>query len=106
MQVEKLTNQVRFIQMIIKKELNVSGRKKKDILQDLTAKGFKTFAKVAKVAAAGDAEPEENGAEDEDKADNTEASGFDYLLHVSHYFRPHLIIRCKFTVLLQRKWRD
>ena len=53
LQLEKLTNQVKFVQMIIKKELNVSGRKKAEIIRDLKSKGFKAFPKVAKVEAEG-----------------------------------------------------
>ena len=53
--------------MIIKRELNVSNRKKADIVADLRQKGFRPFPKVSKAKAAGenaeveDAEEEDSG---------------------------------------------
>lgn len=76
LQLEKLTNQVKFVQMIIKKELNVSGRKKAEIIRDLKSKGFKAFPKVAKVEAEGETEEAE-----EDVVDTSD-NGYDYLLGV------------------------
>ena len=78
-QLDKLTNQVKFVQMIIKKELVVSGRKKLDIIRDLKSKGFKSFPKVAKpVVEDENSEAVEDEAEIEDASDN----GYDYLLSV------------------------
>ena len=83
MQLDKLTNQVRFIQMIIKKELLVSGRKKQDIVRDLKTKGFTTFAKEGKAAGITEVEAEENAAEeDEDNSVVPGDAGYDYLLNV------------------------
>ena len=80
-QLDKLTNQVKFVQMIIKKELVVSGRKKLDIIRDLKIKGFKAFPKVAKpVVEEDNTEAAEEEAEVEDTSDN----GYDYLLTVLH----------------------
>ena len=79
LQLEKLKNQVRFVQMIIKKELVVSGRKKLDIIRDLKAKSFKSFPKVAKpVVEEENAEEVDEEAEVEDTSNN----GYDYLLTV------------------------
>jgi DNA topoisomerase II len=64
--------------MIIKKELNVSGRKKAEIIRDLKSKGFKAFPKVAKPAVEGEVE----GAEDEENVEDTSDNGYDYLLGV------------------------
>ena len=81
MQLDKLTNQVRFIQMIIKKELVISGRKKQDIVRDLKAKGFRTFEKAAKVVS--NTEAEENAPEEEeDNEVSAGETGYDYLLQV------------------------
>jgi DNA topoisomerase II len=74
-----LTNQVKFVQMIIKKELIVSGRKKLDLIRDLKAKGFKAFPKVAKPTVQG--EPEE-GVEEEEEVETSSDNGYDYLLSV------------------------
>jgi DNA topoisomerase II len=78
LQLDKLTNQVRFVQMIIKKELSVSGRKKLDVIRDLKSKGFTSFPKVAKPAAEA-GEPEEAAEEDDDSGSD---NGYDYLLSV------------------------
>jgi DNA topoisomerase II len=85
MQLEKLANQVRFVQMIIKKELSVSGRKRAEIERDLKTKGFKSFPKTAK--PGGDAETTEvseeaaEGSTEETGSDSLK--GYDYLLSVS-----------------------
>lgn len=89
--------------MIIKKELVVSGRKKQDIIRDLKAKGFATFEKAAKVAANAEAEAEENAAEEEENTVAAGDTGYDYLLNVSLSPWALLILRCKSTVLLQRR---
>jgi len=83
MQLEKLTNQVRFVQMIIKKELVVSGKKRAEIIRDLKSKGFKTFPKVVKANVQG--EPEEPTEQEEEEVEDTSDSpdnGYDYLLTV------------------------
>jgi DNA topoisomerase II len=86
LQVEKLSNQVRFVQMIVKKELVVSNRKKADIVAELRKKDFKSIPKVVKkkgaaesteVAAEGDEEDEDIGAEN---SNSVVSNGFDYLL--------------------------
>ena len=48
LELERLTNQARFISMIVNKELVVSGRKKVDIVAELRKKDFRPFPKVAK----------------------------------------------------------
>jgi len=47
-QFEKLSNQVRFVKMIVGKELVVSNRNKADIVEDLPQKKFRPFLKVTK----------------------------------------------------------
>jgi hypothetical protein len=79
MQLEKLTNQVRFVQMIIKKELNVSGRKKNDIIKDLKSKNFKSFPKIVKKE---DTEIVEEGNEEQEEVETGSDNGYDYLLSV------------------------
>ncbi|KAI0056765.1 type II DNA topoisomerase [Artomyces pyxidatus] len=81
-QFEKLSNQARFIQMIVNKELVVSNRKKTDIVIELRKKNFRPFPKVAKAKAAGETEPavDDPDAEEEDTG---AASDFDYLLSMA-----------------------
>ncbi len=46
MEHERLTNQARFVQMIVKKELSVSGRKKVEIVAELRKRGFRPFLRL------------------------------------------------------------
>ena len=92
--------------MIIKKELVVSGRKKQDIIHDLKTKGFTPFEKAAKVVANAEAENENAAAEDEEEETNTGTTGYDYLLQVFSLLLMMLIVRCKSTISLLRKWSD
>jgi len=90
---EKLTNQARFIQMIVDKQLVVSNRKKVDIVVDLRKHGFRPFPKVAAAKAAGEPQDAQEDDEDNDEDEMNVASGkgkggskaettgdFDYLL--------------------------
>jgi len=81
LQFEKLSNQARFVKMIISKELVVSNRKKADIVEELRQKKFRHFPKVAKAKSAGETEDAEEGANDdaEDGATGA-ATDYDYLL--------------------------
>ncbi|KAJ7071601.1 type II DNA topoisomerase [Mycena amicta] len=73
---EKLTNQARFVQMIVDRELVVSNRKKVDIVVDLRKHKFRAFPKIKKAKDAGEDEPKsvEGGSAGNNPAD------FDYLL--------------------------
>ncbi|KAJ7171777.1 DNA topoisomerase II [Mycena crocata] len=73
---EKLTNQARFVKMIVDKELIVSNRKKADIVADLKRHKFRAFPKVSKAKEAGE---EEDALEDE-ALESGNASDFEYLL--------------------------
>lgn len=80
-QFERLSNQARFVKMIVDKELVVSNRKKADIVADLRKLKFRPFPKVSKAKAAGETEEVVN--QDEDAAEAGEAVGstdYDYLL--------------------------
>ncbi|KAJ7139482.1 DNA topoisomerase II [Mycena epipterygia] len=72
---EKLTNQARFIKMIVDRELVISNRKKADIIVDLKRHKFRPFPKISKAREAGE---EEEALEDE--ADTSNGSDYDYLL--------------------------
>ncbi|KAK0554735.1 DNA topoisomerase 2 [Tilletia horrida] len=82
MRYERLSNQARFVKMIIDRELIVSNRKRKDIVVDLRKHNFRPFPKQVKAVVAADVdqnvEPEE---QEEISADND----YDYLLTMAIY---------------------
>ena len=79
---ERLTNQARFISMIVSKELVVSGRKKVDIVAELRKKDFRPFPKISKAKAAGETE-EVVEDEEEEQDENSVSNDFDYLLNMA-----------------------
>lgn len=80
LQLEKLSNQARFVKMIIEKELVVSNRKKADIMTDLRRLKFRPFPKVSKAKAVGETEDVVNPDEDEAAEDAPGSTDYDYLL--------------------------
>ncbi len=66
--------------MIIDKELNVSNRKRADIVAELRKKNFRAFPKQAKAVAAADVN--EDGDEPEEISSDND---FDYLLNMAIY---------------------
>lgn len=78
---EKLSNQSRFIQMIIDGKLVVSKKKKAVLVEELKKLDFKPFPKVADAKKAGEMEDVQ---EDEDESEaQVGANDYDYLLGVS-----------------------
>ncbi|KAJ5087058.1 DNA topoisomerase II [Penicillium alfredii] len=79
---EKLSNQARFVQMIIDGKLVISKKKKPVLISELKEKGFKPFPKVAEAAKMGEDEPVVEEDDDEAEDTNTEvlSSAYDYLL--------------------------
>ncbi|KAK4703211.1 DNA topoisomerase II, partial [Phenoliferia sp. Uapishka_3] len=77
---EKLSNQARFIQMIITRELIVNNRKRSDIVVELRKREFRPIPKVRKAHVAAD--PDDN--EDEDEVVGSD-SDYDYLLSMAIY---------------------
>ena len=80
LEMHRLNNQARFVQMIVNKELVVSNRKKADIVAELRKLDFRPFSKVSKAKKAGETEElveidDEN--EDEEEGKDTD---YDYLL--------------------------
>jgi DNA topoisomerase II len=71
---EKLTNQGRFVQMIVDKDLVVSNRKKVDIVADLRRHKFRPFSKTS-AKTSQETEP----AEEENEEEGAQTD-FDYLL--------------------------
>lgn len=84
---EKLTNQARFIQMIVSKELIVSGRKKADIVSELRKKNFRPFPKISKAKAAGENEEalDDLEAMEAEEQETGATTDFDYLLGMAIY---------------------
>ncbi|SJX63744.1 probable DNA topoisomerase II [Sporisorium reilianum f. sp. reilianum] len=78
---DKLSNQARFVQMIINRQLVVSNRKRADIVADLRKNDFRPFPKQGKASIA--AEPEDDEPIDEE--DISADSDFDYLLNMAIY---------------------
>ncbi|KAK6343214.1 DNA topoisomerase 2 [Orbilia blumenaviensis] len=78
-QLRKLTNQARFVQMIIKKELVVSNKKRAILIAELRSQKFDLISNKKEAEEAGETEPtvEENepSAGDDDVGD-----GYNYLL--------------------------
>ncbi|THU89449.1 type II DNA topoisomerase [Dendrothele bispora CBS 962.96] len=79
---ERLSEQARFVQMIIERKLSVSGRKKADIVVDLKAHKFRPFPKKKK--KKGPVEDEEAEQELEEVQEEEDQTGtttdYDYLL--------------------------
>jgi DNA topoisomerase-2 len=101
-QFENLSNQARFVKMIVDKELALSNRKKADIIEELQQKKFRPFPKLAKAKATGETKDAEDGANDE--AEETTTGGtstdYDYLLGMAIWSltkekvcRAHVLIR-------------
>ena len=82
-QLDKLNNQARFINMIIKGELVVSKKKKAVLVAELRKLKFKPIPKVADAKKELETEEvveEEETSESDDAETSTGASDFDYLL--------------------------
>jgi len=78
----KMTNQARFIQMIIDGKLIVSKKKKTVLVQELKKLGFTPFPKVEDAKAAGEVEDVQED-DSEDVETEVSANDYDYLLGVS-----------------------
>jgi DNA topoisomerase-2 len=78
-ELDKLSNQARFVQMIIDGKLVISKKKKAVLVAELKKLNFKSITKVEEAAEAGEAEPAmQDGEGDEDV--ELAASSYDYLL--------------------------
>lgn len=78
LQYERLSNQARFVQMIINKELIVNNRKKADLVVELRKKDFRPFPKQSKAKVVGDVE--EDGADEATEEGPSSDNDYDYLL--------------------------
>lgn len=82
---EKMTNQARFIQMIIDGQLVISRKKKQDLVKELKAKKFKPIAKAIDAIKEGELAPIADNDEESEEDMQTGASSYDYLLGVGTY---------------------
>ena len=80
---EKFTNQARFVQMIIDGKLIVSKKKKMVLVQELKDKNFKAFPKVSEAIKEGELAPIADNDEEEEADIEIGAAAYDYLLGVS-----------------------
>lgn len=83
---DRLSNQARFILMIIKKELILASRKKAEIVAELRKRDFRPFPKVEKAHVAGDvdeANADADGEEEDARAQAGADSDYDYLLQMA-----------------------
>ncbi|GES61190.1 DNA topoisomerase II [Aspergillus terreus] len=80
-ELDKLSNQARFVQMIIDGKLVISKKKKAVLVAELKEKDFKPFPKVKEAVKAGETEPVVEEEEDSESGDTEVLSNsYDYLL--------------------------
>ncbi|KAB8264230.1 DNA topoisomerase [Aspergillus pseudonomiae] len=81
-ELDKLSNQARFVQEIIDGKLVISKKKKTVLVQELKDKGYKAFPKVAEAVKAGEQEPVVEEESEESDSQDTEilSNAYDYLL--------------------------
>lgn len=82
-QLDKVSNQARFIQMIVDKELVISGRKKVDVVAELRKKNFRPFPKAKKIKAAGETDEIQDDDEEEEATTGGASTDYDYLLNMA-----------------------
>jgi DNA topoisomerase-2 len=78
-ELDRLTNQARFIKMIIDRELTISKKKKAVLIAELKKLNFKPFAKIEDATKDGEIAPV---VEDDDDDVALGSSSYDYLLGV------------------------
>ncbi|OLL26098.1 DNA topoisomerase 2 [Neolecta irregularis DAH-3] len=108
-QLDRLSNQVRFIKMIISKELVVSNRKKAEIVTELRERKFTSFPKKKQAKIAGE-NVETLDGEDDAVEDGKEdpANGYDYLLGkiVEKLLKDHELKESELNELLKLSAKD
>ncbi len=91
-ELSRMTNQARFIQMIIDGKLVVAKKKKAALVQELKKLGFTPFPKVDDAKKAGEIEDvQEDDEESDDAETEVSANDYDYLLGVSVVISDRLI---------------
>ncbi len=80
-ELDKLSNQARFVQMIIDNKLTISKKKKSVLMVELKRLGFKAYAKVEDAQKAGEEQQVADASESEEDA-AVGGRDYDYLLGV------------------------
>lgn len=88
---ERLSNQARFVQMIIDNKLIISKKKKPVLIAELKKLNFKGFPKIADAVKEGELEPIADNEESEEDVEMG-ANAYDYLLGVSRAYAHSLTI--------------
>lgn len=81
---ERLSNQARFVQMIVSRQLIVNNRKRADLVAELREKDFRPFPKAKKAKVVGEVNDEEQDPDDVE-AEGSGSNDFDYLLSMPIY---------------------
>lgn len=106
-ELERLSNQARFVQMIIDKTLVVSNRKKADIVAELRELQFRPFPKINKAKEAGETEAVVENDVDEDEiaaqAGAPTNADFDYLLGMAIWNLTREKVCCKGAITMVSK---
>lgn len=82
---ERLSNQARFVQMIVNRQLVVNNRKRSDIIKELREKDFRPFPKAKKAKVAGEVNVDEEEVVEEGEDPSENAGDYDYLLSMAIY---------------------
>ena len=85
-ELDKLSNQARFVQMIIDHKLSISKKKKAILIAELKRLNFKSFHKVVDASKEGELEPVVEEGVDSDEDPQLRSTSFDYLLGVGLLF--------------------
>ncbi|KZF25188.1 DNA topoisomerase II [Xylona heveae TC161] len=85
-ELDKLSNQARFVKMIIDGELVIYRKKKKDLIVELQRRNFKPFLKTVEATKDAPMEPFLEGEDDDEEPAGVPAGSYDYLLGVSFIF--------------------
>lgn len=75
---ERLSNQARFVQMILNRQLVVNNRKRAEIVAELREKDFRPFPKTKKAKVVGEVNDEDDP--DEIETQGSGSNDYDYLL--------------------------
>ncbi|KMU90116.1 DNA topoisomerase 2 [Coccidioides immitis H538.4] len=79
-ELDKFTNQARFVQMIIDGKLVISKKRKAKLIEELKEKGFKPIPKAVDAAKEGENEPAVEEEEESEEDEQLSSDVFDYLL--------------------------
>ncbi|PWN87327.1 type II DNA topoisomerase [Acaromyces ingoldii] len=79
MQYERLSNQARFVQMIISRELIVNNRKRAELVDELRKRDFRPFPKQGKAKVAAEVDDDDEAEDDQSGTDGD----YDYLLSMA-----------------------